>query len=585
MSYGTEDILRQLRAGEDSAWEFKQIVFTGHRPIRPSRDDWADEIAAFANARGGVLLCGVTDDGEAQGMSREQIVALDALLVEVSTDSIKPAVRIHTWHRMLPEGERVLLLEVPESDSQHDSPGGSYVRVGASKRRMTNDERLRLAQRRGQARFRWFDEQTVPNTGFRTLDESLWRPLLSAEGAANPEAALAKLALLAPDEAGVTRATVTGVLLCTRNPEEWLPNAGIMATHYRGRDRASGQIDAREIIGPLNRQIADAMVFVARNMRVAARKEPARVDMPQYSDRALFEALVNAVAHRDYSMRGSRIRLSMFEDRLEIQSPGSLPNNLTVDSMATRQAARNQTLTSMLGRMPVQGIQGSEDRRYFMERRGDGVPIILRETRGLCGRPPEYRVIDEAEVRLVIPAAPQEHSPVRTVVNVRSADAGEPLAGVDVLALFPNDTWKRATTDEHGEAILDLHSSHLPMTVFAATTGFSARVRHDWMPAEGRLTLALDALPGGGAILIPEDTGALPGLRGRLNPIRDALDRTWLYASNIAVNQGQPQPVHFIPGEDLRLTDADGNERWARIVAVTGRSSLVEYRPVAWRKP
>ena len=585
MSYGTEDILRQLRAGEDSAWEFKQIVFTGHRPIRPSRDDWADEIAAFANARGGVLLCGVTDDGEAQGMSREQIVALDALLVEVSTDSIKPAVRIHTWHRMLPEGERVLLLEVPESDSQHDSPGGSYVRVGASKRRMTNDERLRLAQRRGQARFRWFDEQTVPNTGFRTLDESLWRPLLSAEGAANPEAALAKLALLAPDEAGVTRATVAGVLLCTRNPEEWLPNAGIMATHYRGRDRASGQIDAREIIGPLNRQIADAMVFVARNMRVAARKEPARVDMPQYSDRALFEALVNAVAHRDYSMRGSRIRLSMFEDRLEIQSPGSLPNNLTVDSMATRQAARNQTLTSMLGRMPVEGIQGSEDRRYFMERRGDGVPIILRETRGLCGRPPEYRVIDEAEVRLVIPAAPQEHSPVRTVVNVRSADAGEPLAGVDVLALFPNDTWKRATTDEHGEAILDLHSSHLPMTVFAAVTGFSARVRHDWMPAEGRLSLVLDVLPGGGAILIPEDTGALPGLRGRLNPIRDALDRTWLYASNIAVNQGQPQPVHFIPGEDLRLTDADGNERWARIVAVTGRSSLVEYRPVAWRKP
>ena len=581
MSYSTEDILRQLRVGEDSAWEFKQVEFTGNRPSRPSRDDWADEVAAFANARGGVLLCGVTDDGEAQGMSREQIVALDALLVEISTDSIKPAVRIHTWHRMLPEGERVLLLEVPESDSQHDSPGGSYVRVGASKRRMTNDERLRLAQRRGQARFRWFDEQTIPNTGFGTLDESLWRPLLSAEGAANPEPALAKLALLAPDEAGVTRATVAGVLLCTRNPDEWLPNAGIMATHYRGRDRASGQIDAREIVGPLNRQIADAMVFVARNMRVAARKEPARVDLPQYSERALFEALVNAVAHRDYSMRGSRIRLSMFEDRLEIQSPGSLPNNLTVDSMATRQATRNQTLTSMLGRMPVGGIGGSEERRYFMERRGDGVPIIVRETRGLCGRQPEYRVIDEAEVRLVIPAAPQEHRPARAVVDVRSADAGEPLAGVDVLALFPNHTWKRAATDEHGEAALELHSGHLPMTVFAAAAGFSARVRHDWMPAEGRLSLALDALPGGGAVLFPEDTGALPGLAGRLNPIRDSHDRTWLYASNIAVNRGQPQPVHFIPGEDLLLTDADGREVWARIIEVTGRSALVEYRPVA----
>ena len=581
MRFSDADIEHQLRLGEDSAWEFKQVEFAGKRPSRPSRDDWADEIAAFANARGGVLLCGVTDDGETQDMSREQIVALDALLVEVSTDSIRPPVRVHTWHRMLPEGRRVLLLEVPESDSQHDSPGGSYVRVGASKRRMTNDERLRLAQRRGQARFRWFDEQTVPNTGFRTLDEPLWRPLLSAEGAANPEPALAKLALLAPDEAGITRATVTGVLLCARHPEEWLPNAGITATHYRGRDRASGQIDAQEIVGPLDRQIADAMVFVARNMRVAARKDPARVDMPQYSDRALFEALVNAVAHRDYSMRGSRVRLSMFEDRLEIQSPGSLPNNLTVDSMATRQAARNQTLTSMLGRMPVGGIRGSEERRYFMERRGDGVPIILRETRGLCGRLPEYQVIDDAEVRLVVPAAPQEPSPARAVVSVRSAGAGEPLAGADVLALFPNDTWKYATTGEHGKAALDLHSSHLPMTVFAAATGFSARVRHDWLPAEGRLALELDVLPGGGAIILPEGAGTLPGLRGRLNPIRDSHDRTYLYASNIAVNQGQPQPVHFLPGEDLRLTDADGKEVWARIVEVTGRSALVEYRPVA----
>ncbi len=578
MRFSDADIERRLRLGEDSAWEFKQVEFAGKRPSRPSRDDWADEIAAFANARGGVLLCGVTDDGEAQDMSREQIAALDALLVEVSTDSIRPPVRVHTWHRMLPEGRRVLLLEVPESDSQHDSPGGSYVRVGASKRRMTNDERLRLAQRRGQARFRWFDEQTVPNTGFRTLDEPLWRPLLSAEGAANPEPALAKLGLLAPDEAGITRATVTGVLLCARHPEEWLPNAGITATHYRGRNRASGQIDAQEIVGPLDRQIADAMVFVARNMRVAARKDPARADVPQYSERALFEALVNAVAHRDYSMRGSRVRLSMFEDRLEIQSPGSLPNNLTVDSMGTRQAARNQTLTSMLGRMPVGGIRGSEERRYFMERRGDGVPIILRETRGLCGRLPEYRVIDDAEVRLVVPAAPQEPSPARAIVSVRSG--GRPLDGVDLLVLFPNKTWKRATTDENGEAGVDLHTTALPMTVFAAASGYSAHLEREWAPSRGTLALGLHELPGGGAVIFPEDTGTLPGLGGRLNPIRDGHDRTWLYASNIAVNQGQPQPVHFIPGEDLRLTDADGREVWARIVEVTGRSALVEYRPV-----
>ena len=153
------------------------------------------------------------------------------------------------------------------------------------------------------------------------------------------------------------------------------------------------------------------------------------MNLPQYSDKALFEAVVNAVAHRDYSMRASKIRLSMFEDRLEIQSPGSLPNNLTIDSMATRQATRNEALTSVLGRMPVRGVRGSEDRQYFMERRGDGVPIILSETRKLCGKTPEYQPIDESEVCLTIPAAAQEQSPARTVITVWSV--GHPLPGAD----------------------------------------------------------------------------------------------------------------------------------------------------------
>ena len=578
MTYSDEEIRRQLCLGsEDSHWEFKQIEFAGRHPRSPSRNDFADEIAAFANANGGVLICGVTDEGEVQDMSREQIVELDSFLVEVSSDTIKPAVRIRTHHKQLPDGKRLLLVDVPEGDSQHDSPGGSYVRVGGSKRKMTSDERLRLAQRRGQARFLSFDEKTVPDTGFRTLDESIWKPLLSAEGAADPESALRKLALLAPDEAGIPRSTVAGVLLCTRNPEQWLPNACITATRYRGKDRASGQIDAQEITGPLNRQIGDAVVFAVRNMHVAARKEPARVDLPQYSDKALFESLVNAVAHRDYSMRASKIRLSMFEDRLEIQSPGSLPNNLTVDSMATRQATRNEALTSVLGRMPVRGVLGSEDRQYFMERRGDGVPIIRRETKALSGKLPEYRLINDSEVWLTIPAAAQEQSPARAVITVRSV--GQPLLGADLLTLFPNKTWKRATTDEDGEATVDLHTTHLPMTVFASAPGYTAHLEREWIPSRGALTLELEALREGGSVIFSEATGGLPGLKGRLNPIRDTLDRTYLYASNIAINEGEQQPVSFVPGEDLRLTDAEGTQLLVRIVDIVGRSALVEYRP------
>ena len=578
MTYSDEDIVLQLQLGEDSRWEFKEIVFSGTRPRSPSRNDLADEIAAFANAEGGVLLCGVTDTGGVQDLSREQLVAIDAFLVEVSTDSIKPAVRIRTQHRQTPDGKRFLVADIPQGDAQHDSPGGSYIRVGGSKREMTSDERLRLAQRRGQARFVSFDEQTIPQTGFNTLDESLWKPLLSAESAAEPESALGKLALLLPDETGTPRATVAGVLLCTRNPEQWLPNACITATRYRGRDRASGQIDTQEITGPLNRQIADAVAFAVRNMQVAARKEPARVNLPQYSDKALFEAVVNAVVHRDYSIRASKIRLSMFDDRLEIQSPGALPNNLTIESMAARQATRNEALTSILGRMPVGQTQGSQDRQFFMERRGDGVPIIQRETQELCGRLPEYRLIDGTEVLLIIPAANLEPSPARATVAVYGA--GKPLAAVDMLALFPNKTWKRASTDEYGEAQLDLHTTHLPMTVFVAAMGFSACVERAWTPADRGLALDLEELPGGGAVIFPEATGHLPGLNGRLNPILDSHGRTYLYASNVAINQGQAQPVRFAFGERLRLTDAGANELDARIIHIEGRSALVEYRRI-----
>ena len=575
MNYRVEEIESRLRSGEDSGWEFKQVEFAGDRPKRPTRDDWADEIAAFANAAGGVVLAGVADDGKVIGMSRAQIANLDALLVEVSTDTIKPPVRIRTHHTELSDGRLVLLAEVPESDSVHESPGGNYIRVGASKRLMGGDERLRLAQRRSQARFLWFDKQPVPETGFRTLAEALWKPLLSAEGAAEPEAALGKLALLVDDEAGVLRAAVAGVLLCTPNPEQWLPNACITATRYRGRDRASGQIDAQEITGPLNEQIAGAVAFAARNMQVAARKDPARSDLPQYSERAVFEALVNAVVHRDYSIRGTKIRLSMFDDRLEIQSPGSLPNNLTVESMGSRQSTRNEALTSVLARMPVGGTRGGGDRRYFMERRGDGVLIIQRETWELCGKYPEYRVVDDSEVLLVIPAAMQERSPARAVISVRSE--GRPLPGTDLLLLFPNKTWKRVTTDEQGEAAVDLHTTTLPMTVFASAPGQAAYLERDWTPSERALAINLDALPEGGSVIFPEGTGNLPGLKGRLNPIRDTLDRTYLYASNIAIDAGKQQPVNFIPGEKLQLTDAEGTELCVRVVDIVGRSALVEY--------
>ena len=176
---------------------------------------------------------------------------------------------------------------------------------------------------------------------------------------------------------------------------------------YAGERRdINYQRDAADLSGPLDSQVSEALHFVRRNMSVRATKGIGRAERPQYSERAVFEALVNAVAHRDYSMAGARIRLHMFRNRIELYVPGSLANTLTTDSMADRQYCRNELIVSLLARCPV--AEDGLARKYMMERRGDGVPIILDESHDLSGRYPEYTLIDDSELRLIIWAAGTE---------------------------------------------------------------------------------------------------------------------------------------------------------------------------------
>lgn len=218
---------------------------------------------------------------------------------------------------------------------------------------------------------------------------------------------LLKLKLLTQDDDGVCCPSVSGVLMATSRPRDFIPNAFIQAVAYRGTERnAAYQLDAKDIDGPLDMQIVDACHFVRKNMRVYAVKDPARRDIPEYALQAVFEALVNAVAHRDYAVPHSKIRVHMFSDRLEIFSPGAIPNTMTIDSLPLRQAARNELLTSLLARCPMPDDNVSVDRRYMMDKRGEGVPIILAESLRLSGRLPEYRLLDDAELMLTIFAAP-----------------------------------------------------------------------------------------------------------------------------------------------------------------------------------
>ena len=209
-----------------------------------------------------------------------------------------------------------------------------------------------------------------------------------------------KLGLLVDEDEDAARLTLAGVLMCTREPQRWLPHACIQAVSYAGeRTDVDYQTDARDIGGPLDAQVAEALHFVRRNMLVRAAKVTGRTERPQFSERAVFEALVNAVAHRDYSVAGSRVRLHLFGDRLELYVPGALANTLTPDSLHLRQASRNELIVSLLARCPAPSGVGQTN---LIDRRGDGVPMIRRESRALSGRLPEYTLIDDCELRLVI---------------------------------------------------------------------------------------------------------------------------------------------------------------------------------------
>ena len=258
-----------------------------------------------------------------------------------------------------------------------------------------------------------YDELVVGRATLEDLDDSLVDRFRTTQTRDERRNLMYKLSLAREDDAGVLKPTIAGVLLACRRPEKYLHHAFIQAVAYRGEEvrgaeaGAYYQLDAQDITGPLDQQVEQACHFVTKNMRVAAKKDVGRHDLPQYDLTAVFEAIVNAVAHRDYSMSGAKIRLRLFSNRLEIYSPGSLANTMTVDSLPYRQSARNEAITSLLAKCALPtGLGGLESpRSALMDKRGEGVQVILERSRQLSGREPVYEVFDDSELRLTIFAA------------------------------------------------------------------------------------------------------------------------------------------------------------------------------------
>ncbi|NLG12910.1 MAG: transcriptional regulator [Lentisphaerae bacterium] len=407
----TDELLKQIRLGEDSSLELKNLEYKGNQVNNPHRNSMADELAAMANTANGVFVLGVDDKSRTiVGIPEDKLDVVETWVREICNDLINP--RLFCRIRKIPviteeDVERVIVrVDVPKSLYVHKSPGGYYHRIGSSKREMAPDVLARLFQQRSQARIIRFDEQSVTTAPRDCLDKALWEKFKTPLSPEDDEEFLLKLKLLTQDEDGKICPSVSGILMACRQPQDFLANAFIQAVVYRGTERnAAYQQDARDITGPLDEQIAEAYKFVEKNMNVYAIKEPARHDIPQYDMKAVFEALVNAVAHRDYAIQSSKIRLHIFSNRFEIFSPGTIPNTMTLESLSLRQATRNELLTSLLARCPIPLANYSGSRSFLMDKRGEGVPIILSESKKLSGRYPKYQLIDDTELLLTIFAA------------------------------------------------------------------------------------------------------------------------------------------------------------------------------------
>ena len=411
------DLIAKPTLGEDSLLECKEVRFSGSSVRGPSQNDLADELAAFANSRtGGTLLLGIDDKTrEVLGIPVDRLDLVEALVRQAVEDSIKPPLAPVIERLTLPDSlgieHAILRVDIAPSLFVHQSPAGYMHRVGSSKRSILPDYLAQLFQQRSQSRLIRFDELPIVTAQSEDLDTVLlerFQPQLSAD--ANWPS---KTGLVVEAEDGSLHPSVAGLLLTCLNPEQFLKGAYIQALAYAGTEVAPQgddviyQLDAADLTGPLDQQITAACRFVARNSRMGAAKtlEGGRIDRPQFDALAVFEAITNAVAHRDYSIPGSKVRLRLFDDRLEIFSPGMLPNTMTPESLPLRQACRNELIASLLARCPVEAATGVSHRRYIMDRRGEGVPLILSRTEELSGQLPHYRLIDNNELLLTIPSA------------------------------------------------------------------------------------------------------------------------------------------------------------------------------------
>ena len=388
-------VLQRIAGGEDEQTEFKEWDGNAEKIART--------MCAMSNGSGGLILIGVADDGTIVGVSEEPEAVTEKLTALLHTGLSAPvSARLR---RQQAPGGWVHWLEVPRNGGPEPLKRGGrvYVRRGRSTVEPSAADLRDLYNAYG---FILTEEQFVPGATVSDLDSEVFRAFLSAQ----------QFDLLSPpqpsldddmrnrdvlrDDGGTLRPTVYGVLCFGRSPQahRHLTNAKVVMTAFAGRDRAAPVTVTGEALGRVDEQVERVEGW----MRALPHRErwegTRRFEVPLVPPKAIREAIVNAIAHRDYALVGSPVLLDVFADRLEVTSPGALPNHLTVDAVMAGGVprSRNEAIANYLA------VRGK-----MMEKRGRGLPVIRGELRAAGAGEPVLKNDRESRiVRLTLPFAP-----------------------------------------------------------------------------------------------------------------------------------------------------------------------------------
>lgn len=369
------DVRRCIRAGEGRQTEFKRAL--AFRQLGRT-------LVAFANTEGGVLVLGVDDAGVIVGVPGDPSTVQERITNFLQNGCNAPVRATCGW-RETADG-CVHWIDVPRQRGfeplRHD--GRAWVRRGRSSAEPSPMELQELYNAFG---YVLTEEQTIPAAGMGDIDLAMFRGHLVRQGlnvVEYPQPAVAddlrNRGVLGEFDGGL-HPTLFGLLAFGKHPQLF-PHTGnfkIDCVAYNGFDQSAETILVGEAAGRLDEQVDRALGW-ARGLlgRTEKYQGARRIDIPQLPTRALREALVNAVVHRDYAIIGGKTMLEIFRDRIQVTSPGSLPNHMSVASVTGggRTRSRNEQMANFM-----------LDRRY-MERRGRGWLLMAAEMREFNGSEP-----------------------------------------------------------------------------------------------------------------------------------------------------------------------------------------------------